>query len=236
MSQLVDLHYFQILVADDNSKDGTQELVKEFSKRDERVQLVKRSGPPSLPDSIWDGINASQNDFVAWLDADGSMPIAALRMMWEELSKQDADVVIGSRFVTGGGFKGLNQVGKTSIREYFHNIRNSQDSFLAVVLSKFLNIFLRICLKCGVKDMTSGFIISKRKLILQDDISGGYGDYFPKFVYRVSRRTTKIIEVGYVCLPRKYGESKTGANLMQYLRRGIPYISVALSERFRIKR
>ena len=209
MANLLKLTNFQVLVADDNSSDGTQDLVDKISSKDSRVRLVKRSGRPSLPDSIWDGIEASQNEFVAWLDADGSMPISTLQLMWETAISQGSDVVIGSRFVSGDGFKGLNQVGKTTIREYIHNIRNSQDSFLAVVLSKLLNVFLRICLKCGVKDMTSGFVIAKRILISKDDISGNYGDYFPKFVYRVSRRTTQIIEVGYVCLPRKHGESKT---------------------------
>jgi hypothetical protein len=167
---------------------------------------------------------------VAWLDADGSMPIKDLVKFTLMARTQALDVVIGSRFVSGGGFKGLNEVGKTSIRDFYSNLRGSQDSFLAVILSRVLNRFLRLILRSGVKDLTSGFMVARKALILEKDFHAAYGDYCPILIRRLYLRGAKMQEVGYLCLPREFGESKTGSSLIAYLRRGFPYIAKSLLE------
>lgn len=220
----------RVVIADDNSTDGTSELVRRFMAIDSRVSLIERSGPPSLPLSIWEGINSSKTEYVAWLDADGSMPISDLVRFVAIAHLEEVDVVIGSRFVVGGGFKGLNEIGKTSIRQFYRNIRNSQDSVLAVILSRALNEFLRLVLRAGVRDLTSGFVVSRRPLIFAGDFDADYGDYCPILIRRLVFRGASIREIGYTCLPRQFGISKTGTSLPTYMRRGFPYILSALRE------
>ena len=223
-----------VLVVDDSSSDGSGEFVKSISSRDARVTLLERMGAASLPNSISDGVKASNSDFVAWLDADGSMPISHLEQMWISARTNSFDLVIGSRFVKGGGFKGMNQVGKTTPIQFARNLKNSEDSFIAVILSRGLNYFLRLALPCGVQDLTSGFILVRRSALIETKIEGAYGDYCPSLIYELVKKNVKTLELGYVCLPRQFGSSKTGANLIDYLRRGLPYISRSVKTRLRI--
>ena len=73
LSTLVD--DLEIIVVDDSSTDGTENLMEEFSRSDERIRFISRVGlSRSLPDSLSEGVRAARFDHVAWMDADGSMP------------------------------------------------------------------------------------------------------------------------------------------------------------------
>lgn len=221
---------FQIIVVDDGSVDGTQELVKNFSKENANVFLIERKNPDGLPGAILAGIQKSEGDLIVWLDSDGSMPIKVLNKMLNFQKSYELDLVIGSRFVKGGGFKGLNESGSTTIFQYIRNIRNSEDNALAVFLSRVLNISLRIILRSKIKDITSGFIVIKKDFIKGQTLVGKYGEYCPVLLSRLEKQGIKLSEFGYVCLPRMYGESKTGHNLFDYIKRGIPYLKEAIKE------
>lgn len=223
----------RVIVVDDNSNDGTPSVLQRLAAIDGRFSYIIRSGAPSLPHSIWDGVNAAETEFVAWLDADGSMPIKDLIRFASIANSESLDVVIGSRFVAGGGFKGLNEVGRTTFRDFYMNLKKSQDSILAVVLSRGLNEFLRIVLRAGIRDLTSGFVVARKNLIKEYDFNADYGDYCPILIKRMVLRGAKIQEVGYLCLPRVYGESKTGSSIVTYIRRGLPYLTRSLREVFR---
>jgi dolichol-phosphate mannosyltransferase len=223
----------RLVVVDDNSTDGTQSLLEQFAAADSRFSFIVRSGIPSLPLAIWEGIEFAETEFVAWLDADGSMPIKDLVRFSSIINAEKLDVVVGSRFVTGGGFKGLNEVGRTSIKDFYLNLRDSQDSILAVILSRALNEFLRIVLRAGVRDLTSGFIVARKRFIQRVDFDANYGDYCPILIKRMVLRGAKVQEVGYLCLPRLFGESKTGSSLFKYIRRGVPYILRSIREVFK---
>jgi dolichol-phosphate mannosyltransferase len=222
-----------VLVVDDGSTDGSGEFVRSISSHDARVSLIERIGIASLPASISEGVNACNSDFVAWLDADGSMPISHLEKMWFSSRTHGYDLVIGSRFVKGGGFKGMNEVGKTTPIQFARNLKDSEDSFLAVILSRGLNYILRMTLPCGVHDLTSGFILVKRSSLLETKIEGAYGDYCPSLIYELVKKNLRTVELGYVCLPRRFGSSKTGANLIDYIKRGLPYITRSVKTRLR---
>jgi dolichol-phosphate mannosyltransferase len=219
-----------VIVVDDNSNDGTLIVLQKFAALDTRFSYIVRSISPSLPMSIWDGINDAKSEYVAWLDADGSMPIKDLMRFVSIASSEKLDVVVGSRFVVGGGFKGLNEVGRTTIKDFYSNLKVSQDSILAVLLSRGLNEFLRVILRAGIRDLTSGFIVARKNLLKEADFFANYGDYCPILIKRLVLRGAKIQEVGYLCLPRLYGESKTGSSIISYVRRGLPYISRSMRE------
>tara|TARA_A100001015_G_scaffold37279_1_gene41044 strand:+ start:971 stop:1765 length:795 start_codon:yes stop_codon:yes gene_type:complete len=223
---------YEIIVVDDGSTDNTKEIIDEFNKENEKIFLIERKEEPSLPKSIYEGIKTANYEYVLWLDADGSMSPKDVAKLAQEQTKSPNDVIIGSRFVEGGGYKGATIDSNTSIFQAMRNVYNSEDSVLAVLLSRWFNIFLARLLSFGVKDITSGFIIGKKKYFNENPfIHSSYGDYFIYMLEDLYKNGVKCKELGYLCLTRIHGSSKTGTNYFQLFKRGIPYIRAVLKIR-----
>lgn len=202
---------FELLVVDDDSPDKTWDEVQRYSGKDSRVKLIHRVGQRGLAVSIGKGIREAKGDIIAWMDCDFSMPVHKLI----ELVKQvyaGYDIAVGSRFIKGG-----------------KDVRGPTDSWLVVILSLLMNRFISTALGSSFKDYTSGFVAVKREIFDNGlKIKGDYGEYFIDFIYNVRKCGYKIIEIPYYCLPRRKGDSKTGNNLWDYLRKGWAYVLLTL--------
>jgi dolichol-phosphate mannosyltransferase len=221
------LDELELIVVDDSSTDGTDNLMAELARSDERIRYISRLGlVRSLPDSLSDGVRAARFPHVAWMDADGSMPPDSLRELVSSYraSSESDSIVVGSRFVFGGGFKGVEVVGETSFWQVVRNLQGSNDSFSAVLLSRILNRYLWIILDRCCRDLASGFIIAERNTVLQLGLRGSYGDYCVRFLYLAHKNKHPLVEVPYVCQLRRHGYSKTGTTLLGLLKRGVPYV------------
>lgn len=85
-------------------------------------------------------------------------------------------------------------------------------------------------------DYTSGFIAVRRKVLTEIPLRGDYGEYFIDFIYRVIQsHRFRVCELPYMSVPRRSGESKTGANLLQYARRGWKYILTVVKLRLSLQ-
>ena len=96
-----------VLVIDDNSPDGTGELADDLRASTEYVEVIHRSGKLGLGTAILDGMRfAVENNFDYFLnlDADGSHPPRYIPAILDGMA--DKDVMIGSRYVPGGGVEG----------------------------------------------------------------------------------------------------------------------------------
>ena len=71
-------HRLEIIVVDDDSPDGTWQVVENLAQTDERVRLVRRIGESGLTSAIWRGISEAQGAWVGWMDCD--LSIAARRL------------------------------------------------------------------------------------------------------------------------------------------------------------
>lgn len=229
-----DIENFQILVIDDQSTDSTHAEVKAISNMNSKVELFIRNDPDGLTGAIKFGIARSTSEYIGWMDADGSMPASALLNLWRAIG-EGADLALGSRFVTGGGFKGVTDESKNLFTIY-RNLKDSNDSLLSVLLSRILNLLLRFILSNRLKDYTSGFIIIRREKIAQQDLDGYYGEYCPVFLFKCLKRDLIISEVPYINLPRQYGTSKTGTKLPTLIRVGIPYLTSAVKVRVKLSK
>jgi dolichol-phosphate mannosyltransferase len=218
---------YEIIVVDDNSTDNTEKVVNNFINQNLNIKLIKRVGEKSLPLSIMVGIKKSVYKYVLWLDADGSMPATAVSKLIEEGMEFPSTVIIGSRFVDGGGYKGIESE-DNKLRTAIRNIYKSEDSLAAVFLSSTFNTFLHRVINSGIKDVTSGFIFGKKEYF-KDYIftKASYGDYFVYLVKELKFQNIEMKEIGYLCLTRKYGESKSGTSLKMLLKRAIPYFKAA---------
>tara|TARA_B100001029_G_C15063999_1_gene461631 strand:- start:14667 stop:15479 length:813 start_codon:yes stop_codon:yes gene_type:complete len=225
----IDLDDYELLIVDDGSTDNTVELINNINKENNKVKIIERNKQPSLPLSIWEGIENSTKEFVMWLDADGSMPPLAVESLINKINNNQNSIVIGSRFVEGGGYKGVKEISNNSLFKAMSNVRDSNDSVLGMVVSNLFNKLLITLLNLGVKDITSGFIVGKKdKFTLDSFKRASYGDYFIYLVNDLIKNNDQIIEVGYICETRVAGVSKTASNLLQLIRRGIPYLKAAV--------
>ena len=210
---------FELLVVDDDSPDKTWEVVRGYSEKDSRVRLIHRVEQRSLAFALSKGIREAKGDIIAWMDCDFSMPVYRLI----ELVKQvyaGYDIAVGSRFIKGG-----------------KDIRGPTDSWLIVILSRLMNWFISFVLGSSFKDYTSGFVALRRTIFDNGlKINGNYGEYFIDFIHNSRKRGYKIIELPYYCLPRRKGDSKTGNNLWDYLRRGWASVLLTLKLRFNLNK
>ena len=230
VAQRQNLDDYEIIIVDDNSSDGTENYVRSLQEKDKNIKILVRKEKKSLPMSIYEGILHSTKSYVMWLDADGSMDNLSVEKLIKEQINQPESVIVGSRFVEGGGYKGVEQSGKLGIIQYIIKISNSEDSVLAIYLSKYFNKFISFITDIGVNDITSGFIIGRKEYFIENIFSKAvYGEYFLYLMKSLKRREIKIVEVGYYCKPRKYGVSKTSTNYFVLLKLSLPYIKAAFS-------
>jgi len=155
------------------------------------------------------------------------MPADTLGILAEDFFKNVDNIVIGSRFVKGGGYKGVNNL-NSSLFEAVKNVKNSNDSVFGMIFSIYFNKFLVFLFNSKVKDLTSGFIVGKKTLFQKKVFErSNYGDYFVYLVADLMKSNVNINEIGYICETRMYGESKTASSIFQLFRRGLPYIKAA---------
>lgn len=205
---------FEFIVVDDDSPDKTWSIVQEKFRNDAKVRVVRRVTEKGLSSAIWRGIQEARGSVVAWMDCDFSMPPYKLAELINKVY-EGYDIAVGSRFIKGA-----------------KDVRGPADSWTAVVLSRLMNYFISFVLKCSFKDYTSGFVAARKKVFADIKIRGEYGEYFIDFIYNVYQKGYRIIELPYYCIPRRAGSSKTGLNLIDYLKRGSKYILLTLKLKF----
>ena len=96
---------FEIIVVDDSSTDKTQLIVTDLIPRSYPVVLVTRTKDPGLSQSVLEGINKARGSVVVVTDADLSHDITLIPSMYNEIKNNNIDIVIGSRYMKGGGIK-----------------------------------------------------------------------------------------------------------------------------------
>ena len=94
----------QVLVVDDNSPDGTIGIVHELMRTNGNVSLLVRERDHGLSQSVADGFSHAGSEVFVVIDADFSHPPVLIPRMYDEIRKGN-DIVIGSRYMEGGGIK-----------------------------------------------------------------------------------------------------------------------------------
>ena len=211
--QKAGINEIEIIVVDDDSSDRTWEIASKVVCPPARVEVIRRMENHGLTASLSAGIEAARQPVLVWLDCDFSHPPERIPQMLYMLD-QGFDVVVNSRYVVGGGEDRRVELGA-----------------MQMFLSLSLNWFTRFFLDASFADYTSGFVAVRREVFQEISLRGDYGEYFVDFIFRTLRKKYKVCELPYLAMPRRSGESKTGTNLIQFLRRGRKYIGTVLGLR-----
>jgi dolichol-phosphate mannosyltransferase len=128
----------QVLVVDDNSSDATIPIVHELMRIRENVTILIREKDHGLSQSVADGFSHALSEVFIVIDADFSHPPVLIPRMYEEIRKGN-DIVIGSRYMEGGGIKKwplkrrIISIGATFLgRLLFPDITDPVSGFFAV--------------------------------------------------------------------------------------------------------
>ncbi|HYT65033.1 MAG TPA: polyprenol monophosphomannose synthase [Vicinamibacterales bacterium] len=173
----------ELVIVDDNSPDGTGAVADEVAKSFP-IRVLHRPGKLGLGTAVVEGFNAAEAEIVGVIDADLSHPPELVPKMLSILHAEHADIVIGSRYVRGGG----TDAWETS----------------RVLMSKFACVLARGL--TPVRDATSGFFLMHRDRARGVTISAGGFKICLELLIRSEPRV--VVEVPYVFRGRTAGESK----------------------------
>ena len=188
---------FRILVVDDGSPDGTGELADGLALERQGVEVIHRDGKAGLGKAYLAGFSRAltgEAELVIEMDADYSHDPRYLESLLE--AAKDADVVLGSRYVPGGGVENWG-----ALRRF---------------VSRGGGIYARMVLRLDVHDLTGGFKCIRREVLESIDLQSirAEGYVFQiEITYRALLAGFRVKEVPIVFTDRTAGASKMSARI-----------------------
>ena len=186
------------IVVDDNSPDGTGAIADRLAEEtDGRVEVIHRAGKLGLGTAYIAGFKhalAGGADLICTMDADFSHNPRYIPAMVDKAG-QGYDLVIGSRYVRGGGVSGC--------------------TLPRIFLSWAANAFARVMLGLRAHDTTAGFRCYRREVLAGmglDEIKASGYSFLIEMLYRVQQRGWQVGEVPIVFENRRLGTSKISRN------------------------
>jgi dolichol-phosphate mannosyltransferase len=179
---------YEVVIVDDNSPDGTADVVRAAFGGDPRVKLHVRTQERGLATALRYGAEHSEGEVLVFMDTDFNHDPAMIPQLVKFLEYYD--VVIGSRFVMRGGM----------------------EDRVRYIFSFIYNLGLRFLFGTRVWDNLSGFFAIYRDKLLEldlDQIFYGYGDYFIRLLMVGWRRGWRMLEIPVFYRLRMQGHSKT---------------------------
>jgi len=197
---------FSVLIVDDNSPDGTADIVKVMQKKESRIHLIQRSGKMGLGTAYIAGFRygiSHDFNYIFEMDADFSHNPNDLKRLLKACVN-GADMAVGSRYVKGG------------------NIKNwSKDRLL---LSYGASMYVKLITWLPINDPTAGFICYRRKVLESLDLDKikfiGY-TFQIEMKYYAWSKGFKLVEVPITFVDREKGNSKMHANIVSEAIKGV---------------
>lgn len=190
---------FDILIIDDNSPDGTADIVKNLQKSFLNLNLIERSGKMGLGTAYIAGFKWALEkgyNYIYEMDADFSHDPRDLVKLYKACSEDGADLAIGSRYISG-----VNVVNWPLSR---------------VLMSYVASIYVRMITGMRIMDTTAGFKCYRKEVLqnirLDKVKSIGYG-FQIEMKFKTWKLGYKIVEVPIIFTDRKLGASKMSGGI-----------------------
>ena len=186
---------WEVLFVDDNSADGTSELVRRIARESRHVRIVQRVGRRGLSSAVVEGILATAAPIVAVMDGDLQHSEDALPRLIDAIADAGADIAVGTRYVAGGGI-------------------GDWDSDRAR-MSRLATRAGQIALGTDVSDPMSGFFAIRRDAFERAlPRLSAIGFKILLDILASSPTPLKVAEIPYQFRSREAGESKIGARVI----------------------
>jgi len=181
-----------VLVVDDDSPDGTGRLADELASRDPRVRVLHRAAKQGLGRAYLAGFAwALERGYGLVLEMDADFSHDPRHLPALLAASRSADVVLGSRYVPGGGTENWG--------------------LLRRLVSRGGSLYARTVLQVPVRDLTGGFKCFRREVLEALDLGSvecsGYA-FQIELTYRALRRGFRVVEIPIVFADRRVGRSK----------------------------
>jgi dolichol-phosphate mannosyltransferase len=180
---------WEVVFVDDDSPDGTADLVRELAGADGRIRCLQRIGRRGLSSACIEGMLASTAPYLAVIDADMQHDERLLPQMLDTLKRGETDIVVGSRYAPGGGIGDWDA-------------RRARMSRIAMRLS-------RVLMPGNLTDPMSGFFMMRRP-VLTDSVHrlSAIGFKILADLFASSPTPLRFEELPYRFELRRAGESK----------------------------
>jgi dolichol-phosphate mannosyltransferase len=201
----------KLLIVDDASPDGTafavKELMRTFKSEFLTIDLFERTGKNGLSTAYIQGFGKIINDceFLVSLDADLSHQPKYLPQFLSLAKAHDLDVVIGSRYIKGGGVENWSWTRK--------------------LISRFGSLYASIILGAGISDFTGGYNLYRSSFVSNFDLAANIkatGYLFQiEMKYKMSKAGAKYMESPIIFPDRIFGESKMSGSIIKEAALGV---------------
>ena len=184
---------WELIFVDDDSPDGTSDLIREYAACDRRIRLLHRIGRRGLSSACIEGMLATPAQSIAVMDADLQHDETILPEMVDRLRSENLDVVVATRNSAGGCMGDFAPA--------------------RVKLSSLGKNLSRLACRCDVSDPMSGFFVVSRAYfrgVVEQLQEGGFKILVDMLAS--SDRPVRLGEVGYRFRNRTWGDSKLDAN------------------------
>jgi dolichol-phosphate mannosyltransferase len=174
---------FEIIVVDSIvSLDETPEICRQYG-----VRHVHRMGGDAYGDAVRTGIGLSSGEFVLLMDADGSHNPTDIGRLWTE--RNDCDIVIGSRYVTGG---------------------HTENPIVLIGMSRILNLVYRFAFGLRVNDVSNSFRLYRGDQVRSIQLVSSDFDIVEEILIRLvfGQASASVAEIPITFEQRKAGKSK----------------------------
>ncbi|XP_015120187.1 dolichol-phosphate mannosyltransferase subunit 1 [Diachasma alloeum] len=199
---------FEIIIIDDGSPDGTQEVAKKLQNLygEDKILLRPRERKLGLGTAYIHGIKHASGNFVIIMDADLSHHPQFIPKMIETQRQGNYDIVTGTRYSGDGGVHGWD--------------------FKRKLISRGANFVTQVLLRPGVSDLTGSFRLYKKAILqklIESCVSKGYV-FQMEMIVRARQFNYTIGEVPISFVDRVYGESKLGGSEIIQFVKGLLYL------------
>ncbi|XP_015591581.1 probable dolichol-phosphate mannosyltransferase [Cephus cinctus] len=199
---------YEVIVIDDGSPDGTQDVAKQLQKiyGEEKILLRPREKKMGLGTAYIHGIKHASGNFIVIMDADLSHHPKFIPKMIELQRYLDLDIVSGTRYIGDGGVYGWD--------------------FKRKLVSRGANFLTQLMLRPGASDLTGSFRLYKTHVLeklIESCVSKGYV-FQMEMIVRARQLNYTIGEVPISFVDRVYGESKLGGSEIFQFIKGLLYL------------
>ncbi len=178
----------EIIIVDDGSSDGSKDIAENLSRRHKNIKALFHDKNQGKGAALRTGFKKATGDIVAVQDADLEYDPKDLKKLITLIREDKADVVIGSRFLTGGEHRVLY---------FWHSLGN-----------RFLTFMSNMLTDLNLSDMESCYKVFRKDIIQGIEIQENRFGFEPEIIAKISKKRPRIYEMGISYSGRTYEEGK----------------------------